>query len=51
MKNDLRTYNIKKIATDQEYDYTSGFFTRLSYFKNYKMIAINLSTNQVYQMR
>ena len=52
MKNDLRTYNIKKIATDQEYDYTSGLFTRLSYFKNYyKMISINLSTNQVYQMR
>ena len=52
VKNDLRTHNIKKIATDQEYDYTSGFFTRLSYFKNYyKMISINLSTNQVYQMR
>ena len=44
-KNDLITYeNIRKIATGQGDDYTSGCLLDYNYFKSYyKMIAINLS--------
>ena len=47
-KNDLRTYdNIRKIATGQGDDYTTGCFLDYSYFKeNYKLIAIDLSKQQ-----
>ena len=45
IKNDKRTYgNIRKIATGQGDDYTTGFLLDHGYFKNYyKMIAIDLS--------
>ena len=45
VKNDLRTYdNMWKVATGQEYDYTSGCLLDCPYFKEYyKMIAIDLS--------
>ena len=43
-----KTYeNIRKIATDQGDDYTTGCLLDYSYFKeNYKMIAIDLSKQQ-----
>ena len=45
VKNDKVTYeNIRKIATGQGDDYTTGCLLDYSYFKeNYKMIAIDLS--------
>ena len=44
-----KTYkNIRKIATGQGDDYTTGCLLDYSYFKeNYKMIAIDLSKQQV----
>ena len=44
----LKTYeNIRKIATGQGDDYTTGCLLHYSYFKeNYKMIAIDLSEQQ-----
>ena len=47
-KNYIRTYgNIRKIATDQEDDYTTDCLLDYIYFKNYcKMIAIDLSKNK-----
>ena len=39
--------NIRKIATGQGYDYTTGCLLDYSYFKDhYKMIAIDLSKKQ-----
>ena len=45
LKNDLITYdNIRKIATGQGDDYTTGYLLYYLYCKNYyKMIAIHLS--------
>ena len=45
VKNGKVTYdNIKKIATGQGDDYTTGFLLHYTYFKKYyKIIAINLS--------
>ena len=47
-KNDKVTYeNIRKIATGQGDDYTSGCLLDYSYFKDYyKMIAVDLSKQQ-----
>ena len=49
IKNDFKTYeNIKKIATGQGDDYTSGCLLDYPYFKeNYKMIAIDSSKQQI----
>ena len=49
IKNDFKTYeNIKKIATDQGDDYTTGCLLDYPYFKeNYKMIAIDSSKQQI----
>ena len=48
----LKTYeNIRKIATGQGNDYTTGCLLDYSYFKeNYKMIAIDLSKQQVFDV-
>ena len=48
IKNDKTTYeNIRKIATGQGDDYTTGCLLDYSYFKeNYKLIAIDLSKQQ-----
>ena len=48
IKNDKITYeNIRKIATGQGDDYTTGCLLDYAYFKNYyKMIAIDLSKEQ-----
>ena len=48
IKNDKVTYeNIRKIATGQGDDYTTGCLLDYSYFKDhYKMIAIDLSKQQ-----
>ena len=48
IKNDEITYdNIRKIATGQGDDYTTGCLLDYAYFKNYyKMIAIDLSKQQ-----
>ena len=48
IKNDRITYkNIRKIATGQEDDYTTGCLLDYTYFKNYyRMIAIDLSEQQ-----
>ena len=48
VKNDFRTYdNIRKIASDQGYDYTTGLLLDYPYFKKYyKLIAIYLSKQQ-----
>ena len=48
VKNYLRTYyNIRKIATDQGDDYTSGWLLDYTYFKKYyNMIVIDLSKQQ-----
>ena len=45
IKSNLKTYeNIRKIATGQADDYTTGCLLDYSYFKeNYKMITIDLS--------
>ena len=49
IKNDFKTYeNIKKSATGQGDDYTSGCLLDYPYFKeNYKMIAIDSSKQQI----
>ena len=40
--------NIRKIATGQGYDYTTGCLLDYIYFNNYyKMIALDLSKQQV----
>ena len=48
IKNDLKTYdNIRKIATGQGDDYTTGCLLDYPYFKKYcKLIAINSSKKQ-----
>ena len=48
IKNDLKTYdNIRKIATGQGDDYTTGCLIDYSYFKKYyKLIKIDLSKQQ-----
>ena len=48
VKNDKITYKkIRKVATGQGYDYTTGCLLHYIYFKNYyKMIAIDLSKQQ-----
>ena len=48
IKNDKITHkNIRKIATGQKDDYTTGYLLDYTYFKNYyKMIAIDLSKQQ-----
>ena len=48
INSDLKTYeNIRKIATGQGDDYTTGCLLDYPYFKeNYKMIAIDLSKQQ-----
>ena len=48
INSDLQTYeNIRRIATGQGDDYTTGCLLDYSYFKeNYKMIAIDLSKQQ-----
>ena len=48
IKNNKVTYeNIRKIATGQEDDYTTGCLLDYQYFKNsYKMIAVDLSKQQ-----
>ena len=47
-KNDLITYdNIRKMATGEGDDYTTGCLLDYPYFKNYyKMIAVDLSKQQ-----
>ena len=49
IKNDFKIYeNIKKIATGQGDDYTTGCLLDYPYFKeNYKMIAIDSSKQQI----
>ena len=49
VKNDKVTYeNIRKIATGQGDDYTTGCLSDYIYFKNYcKMIAVDLRKQQV----
>ena len=48
IKNDLITYeNIRKFATCQGDDYTTGCLVVCNYFKNYyKMVATDLSKQQ-----
>ena len=48
IKNDKTTYeNIRKIATGQRDDYTTGCLVDYAYFNDYyKMIAIDLSKQQ-----
>ena len=48
VKNDKVTYeNIRKIATGQGDDYTTGCLLDYSYFKDYyKMTAVDLSNNK-----
>ena len=48
IKNNKVTYeNIRKIATGQEDDYTTGCLLDYPYFKDsYKMIAVDLSKQQ-----
>ena len=49
IKNNKVTYeNIRKIATGQRDDYTTGFLLDYLYFMDtYKMIAVDLSKQQV----
>ena len=49
VNSDLKTYeNIRKVATGQGDDYTTGCLLDYTYFKKYyKMIAIDLSKQQV----
>ena len=48
VKNDKVTYeNIRKITIGQGDDYTTGCLLDYTYFKKYKMIAIDLSKQQV----
>ena len=47
VKNDKVTYeNIRKIAIGQGDDYTTGCLLDYTYFKKYKMIAIDLRKQQ-----
>ena len=48
VKNDLKTYdNIRKIATGQDDDYTTGCLLDYPHFKKYyELIAIDLSKQQ-----
>ena len=47
IKNNKITYDIRKIATDQGDDYTTGCLLDYPYFKDtYKMIAVDLSKQQ-----
>ena len=48
MNSNLKTYeNIRKIATGQGDDYTTGCLLDYSYFKDYyKMTAVDLSNNK-----
>ena len=47
VKNDKVTYeNIRKITIGQGDDYTTGCLLDYTYFKKYKMIAIDLSKQQ-----
>ena len=47
INNMFKTYgNIRKIATGQGDDYTAGCLLDYTYFKKYKMIAIDLSKQQ-----
>ena len=46
LKNDLRTYDIRKIATRQGDDYTTGCLLDYPYFYEHKMIGIHLSKQQ-----
>ena len=50
INSDLKTYeNIRKIATGQGDDYTTGCLLDYSYFKDYyKMIAIDSGKQQVF---
>ena len=48
IRNNFITYNIRKIATGQRYDYTTGCLMDYNHFKNYyKMIGIDLSKQDV----
>ena len=38
--------NIRKISTCQGHDYTTGYLLDFPYFKEYKMIAVDLSKQQ-----
>ena len=47
LKNYLKTYNIRKVATGQGDNYTTGCLLDYPYFKKYyKLIAIDLSKQQ-----
>ena len=48
INNDIKTYeNIRKVATGQRDDYTTGCLLDYPYFEeNYKMVAIDLSKQQ-----
>ena len=50
INSELKTYeNVRRIATGQGADYTTGCLSDYSYFKDYyKMIAIDLSKQQVH---
>ena len=52
INSNLKTYeNIRKIATGQGDDYTTGCLLDYSYFNNhYKIIAIDLSKQQVFDV-
>ena len=52
INSDLKTYeNIRRIATGQGDDYTTGCLLDYSYFKeNYKMIAIDLGKQQALEI-
>ena len=47
VKNNSITYNIQKIATGQGDNYTTGGLLNYAYFKNYKIVAIDLNKEQV----
>ena len=48
VKNDKVTYeNIRKITIGQGDDYTTGCLLNYTYFKKYKMIAVDLNKQQV----
>ena len=48
INNMIKRYeNIRKITTSQGDDYTTGCLLDYTYFKKYKMIAIDLSKQQV----
>ena len=48
INNDIKTFeNIRKVATGQRDDYTTGCLLNYPYFEeNYKMVAIDLSKQQ-----